>query len=198
MPVMQPDTPTDVSDSFLGGKLLVATPSIGDPRFDRTVILMCDHSAEHAMGIVINKPVDGLRLPELFAQLGISHPDDAPDRAVLLGGPVDRDRGFVIHTTDYATADSTLPVCDGLSLTATKDVLEAIASASPPRRSLLALGYAGWGAGQLESELAANAWLVTEPDEALIFDTANEAKWQGALDRIGVTPEHLSFMAGHA
>ena len=198
MPVMQPDTPTDVSDSFLGGKLLVATPSIGDPRFDRTVILMCDHSAEHAMGIVINKPVDGLRLPELFAQLGISHPDDAPDRAVLLGGPVDRDRGFVIHTTDYATADSTLPVCDGLSLTATKDVLEAIASASPPRRSLLALGYAGWGAGQLESELAANAWLVTEPDEALIFDTANEAKWQGALDRLGVTPEHLSFMAGHA
>ncbi len=198
MPVMQPDTPTDVSDSFLGGKLLVATPSIGDPRFDRTVILMCDHSAEHAMGIVINKPVDGLRLPELFAQLGISHPDDAPDRAVLLGGPVDRDRGFVIHTTDYATADSTLSVCDGLSLTATKDVLEAIASASPPRRSLLALGYAGWGAGQLESELAANAWLVTEPDEALIFDTANEAKWQGALDRIGVTPEHLSFMAGHA
>lgn len=198
MPVMQPDTPTDVNDSFLGGKLLVATPSIGDPRFDRTVILMCDHSAEHAMGIVINKPVDGLRLPELFAQLGISHPDDAPDRAVLLGGPVDRDRGFVIHTTDYATADSTLPVCDGLSLTATKDVLEAIASASPPRRSLLALGYAGWGAGQLESELAANAWLVTEPDEALIFDTANEAKWQGALDRIGVTPEHLSFMAGHA
>lgn len=198
MPVMQPDTPTDVSDSFLGGKLLVATPSIGDPRFDRTVILMCDHSAEHAMGIVINKPVDGLRLPELFAQLGISHPDDAPDRAVLLGGPVDRDRGFVIHTTDYATADSTLPVCDGLSLTATKDVLEAIASASPPRRSLLALGYAGWGAGQLESELAANAWLVTEPDEALIFDMANEAKWQGALDRIGVTPEHLSFMAGHA
>jgi putative transcriptional regulator len=198
MPVMQPDTPTDVSDSFLGGKLLVATPSIGDPRFDRTVILMCDHSAEHAMGIVINKPVDGLRLPELFAQLGISHPDDAPDRAVLLGGPVDRDRGFVIHTTDYATADSTLPVCAGLSLTATKDVLEAIASASPPRRSLLALGYAGWGAGQLESELAANAWLVTEPDEALIFDTANEAKWQGALDRIGVTPEHLSFMAGHA
>jgi putative transcriptional regulator len=198
MPVMQPDTPTDVSDSFLGGKLLVATPSIGDPRFDRTVILMCDHSSEHAMGIVINKPVDGLRLPELFAQLGISHPDDAPDRAVLLGGPVDRDRGFVVHTTDYATADSTLPVCDGLSLTATKDVLEAIASASPPRRSLLALGYAGWGAGQLESELAANAWLVTEPDETLIFDTANEAKWQGALDRIGVTPEHLSFMAGHA
>ena len=144
MPVMQPDTPTDVSDSFLGGKLLVATPSIGDPRFDRTVILMCDHSAEHAMGIVINKPVDGLRLPELFAQLGISHPDDAPDRAVLLGGPVDRDRGFVIHTTDYATADSTLPVCDGLSLTATKDVLEAIAS-QPAGAGLCRLGRGSAG-----------------------------------------------------
>jgi putative transcriptional regulator len=195
---MDPDSPTNPDDRFLGGKLLVATPSIGDPRFDRTVILMCDHSPEHAMGIVINKPVEGLRMPELFAQLGIERPDDAPDKPVLLGGPVDRDRGFVIHTMDYTTEDSTLPVCAGLALTATKDVLEAIASCSPPRRSLLALGYAGWGAGQLEEELAANAWLVTEPDEALIFDSTAETKWERALDLIGVTPEHLSFLAGHA
>lgn len=198
MAAMDPATPTDLDESFLGGKLLVATPSIGDPRFDRTVILMCDHSPDHAMGIVINKPVDGLRLPELFAQLGIERPEDAPDRPVLIGGPVDRDRGFVLHSTDFHAVESTLPVCDGISLTATKEVLTAIASLTPPRRSLLALGYAGWGGGQLEEELAANAWLVTDPDEALIFEEPDATKWQRALDRIGVSPEHLSFLAGHA
>jgi putative transcriptional regulator len=198
MVVMVHDSPQDEDDRFLCGKLLVATPSIGDPRFDRTVILMCDHSPEHAMGIVINKPVEGLRLPELFTQLGVERPEDVPDRPVLIGGPVDRDRGFVLHSTDFHAAESTLPVCDGISLTATKDVLTAIASRQPPRRSLLALGYAGWGGGQLEDELAANAWLVTDPDEALIFEEPDATKWQSALDRIGVTPEHLSFLAGHA
>lgn len=195
---MDRETPTDLDESFLNGKLLVATPSIGDPRFDRAVILMCDHSPEHAMGIVINKPVEGLRMPELFAQLGIERPDDAPDRPVLLGGPVDRDRGFVLHSMDFHAEDATLPVCDGIALTATKEVLTAIASLHPPRRSLLALGYAGWGGGQLEEELTANAWLVTDPDEALIFEEPDATKWQLALDRIGVTPEHLSFLAGHA
>lgn len=195
---MDRTTPTDVDESFLNGKLLIATPSIGDPRFDRTVILMCDHSADHAMGIVINKPVEGLRMPDLFEQLGIEHAEGAPDRPVLLGGPVDRDRGFVLHSTDFRAEDSTLPVCDGILLTATKDVLEAIASTRPPRRSLLALGYAGWGAGQLEDELAANAWLVTDPDEALIFETEDTGKWEAALDRIGVTPEHLSIISGRA
>ncbi|WP_203294863.1 YqgE/AlgH family protein [Maricaulis parjimensis] len=195
---MQSDRPTDVDDSFLAGKILVATPSIGDPRFDRSVILMCDHSAEHAMGIVINKPIEGIRLPELLEQLDIEACRQAPDRPVLLGGPVDRDRGFVIHTTDYMTPESSLPVCPGLALTATKDVLEAIASPHPPRRSLMALGYAGWGAGQLEDELTANAWLVTEPDAGLIFDTPDSAKWERALDLLGVTPEHLSALTGHA
>ena len=198
MQLMQSDRPTDVDDSFLAGKILVATPSIGDPRFDRSVILMCDHSAEHAMGIVLNKPIDGLYLPELLDQLDIDGAEDVPNLPVLLGGPVDRDRGFVIHTPDFNTPDSTLPVCPGLCLTATKDVLEAIASPRPPQHSLVALGYAGWGGGQLESELAANAWLVTEPERGLIFETPNSAKWQRALDQLGVTPEHLSVMAGHA
>ena len=198
MATMDRATDTDVDESFLNGKLLVATPSIGDPRFDRAVILMCDHAADHAMGIVINKPVEGLRMPELFQQLDIAGGKGAPDRPVLLGGPVDRDRGFVLHSTDFHAEESTLPVCDGILLTATRDVLEAIASEHPPRRSLMALGYAGWGAGQLENELAANAWLVTDPDEGLIFDTEDAGKWEAALDLIGVTPEPLSMISGHA
>ena len=198
MHLMQSDSPKDVDDSFLAGKLLVATPSIGDPRFDRSVILMCDHSAEHAMGIVLNKPIDGLNLPELLEQLEIDGAQDAADLPVLLGGPVDWDRGFVVHTPDFNTAESTLPIGPGLCLTATKDVLEAIASPRPPRHSLVALGYAGWGGGQLEDELAANAWLVTDPEPGLIFDTPNSAKWERALDQLGVTPEHLSVLAGHA
>ncbi|WP_291844864.1 YqgE/AlgH family protein [Maricaulis sp.] len=195
---MEPATATDVDETFLGGKLLIATPSIGDPRFDRTVILMCDHSPDHAMGIIINKPADDLRLPELFGQLGVEGSRQAPDRAVLVGGPVDQDRGFVLHTRDYSTSDATLPVSARIGLTATKDVLDAIASADPPQRSLLALGYTGWGAGQLEKELAANAWLVAELDEALVFDTANDEKWPRALELLGISPEHLSTLSGHA
>lgn len=189
---------THVADRFLGGKLLIATPMIGDPRFDRSVILMCDHSDEHAMGIIINKPVSGLRLPELFDQLGIETDITAPDRAVLLGGPVERDRGFVLHSDDFAADGSTLPVSAGIGLTATKDILEAIASDHPPRRSVLALGYAGWGPGQLEDELTANAWLVADPDEALIFSDTNDDKWEKALAIIGISPEHLSSLSGHA
>ncbi len=189
---------THVADRFLGGKLLIATPMIGDPRFDRSVILMCDHSDEHAMGIIINKPVSGLRLPELFDQLGIETDTTAPDRAVLLGGPVERDRGFVLHSDDFAADGSTLPVSAGIGLTATKDILEAIASDHPPRRSVLALGYAGWGPGQLEDELTANAWLVADPDEALIFSDTNDDKWEKALAIIGISPEHLSSLSGHA
>lgn len=189
---------THVADRFLGGKLLIATPMIGDPRFDRSVILMCDHSDEHAMGIIINKPVSGLRLPELFDQLGIESDITAPDRAVLLGGPVERDRGFVLHSNDFAADGSTLPVSEGIGLTATKDILEAIASDHPPRRSVLALGYAGWGPGQLEDELTANAWLVADPDEALIFSDTNDDKWEKALAIIGISPEHLSSLSGHA
>lgn len=195
---MRPGRSTDVDETFLGGKLLIATPSIGDPRFDRTVILMCDHGPEHAMGIILNKPADDLRLPELFEQLGVAGSHPTPDKPVLMGGPVDQDRGFVLHTRDYSTEDATLPVNERIGLTATKDVLEAMASAAPPRRSLLALGYAGWGAGQLEHELAANAWLVAELDEDLVFDTDDADKWPRALDLLGVSPEHLSALSGHA
>ena len=189
---------TLTADRYLGGKLLIASPSIGDPRFDRTVILMCDHSEDHAMGIVLNKPVEGLRLPSLLEQLGIEGEASAPDRAVLVGGPVERDRGFVLHSTDFASDDSTLPISDTIGLTATKDALEAIASPNPPRRSLLALGYSGWGAGQLEEELAHNAWFVADLDEDLIFAESAETKWERALDLLGVDLERLSSLSGNA
>lgn len=189
---------TLTADRYLGGKLLIASPSIGDPRFDRTVILMCDHSEDHAMGIVLNKPVEGLRLPSLLEQLGIEGEPHAPDRAVLVGGPVERDRGFVLHSADFESSDSTLPVSDTIGLTATKDALEAIASPRPPRRSLFALGYSGWGAGQLEEELASNAWFVADPDEDLIFAESADDKWERALELLGIDPERLSSLSGNA
>lgn len=183
---------------FLSGKLLIASPGIGDPRFDRSVILMCDHSAEHAMGIVLNKRVEGLRLPEVFEQLGVETTEQTIDRPVLHGGPVERQRGFVLHTSDFQTADSTLAVTEHIGLSSTKDALDAMASSTPPRCSMLALGYAGWGSGQLEGELAANAWLVADADEALVFSPDIEGKWQNALGILGVTPEHLSGASGTA
>jgi len=195
---MAPASTTHVDETFLGGKLLIATPAIGDPRFDRSVILICDHTPEGAMGIIVNKPADGLLLPDLFEQLEVEGSHPAPDRAVLSGGPVDKDRGFVLHTRDYANDEATLPVTDRIGLTATKDVLEAMASASPPQRSLLALGYSGWGAGQLDVELVANAWLVCDMDEDLVFDTDDADKWPRALELLGISPQHLSALSGHA
>lgn len=150
------------------------------------------------MGIIVNKPADGLLLPDLFEQLEVEGSHPAPDRAVLSGGPVDKDRGFVLHTRDYANDEATLPVTDRIGLTATKDVLEAMASASPPQRSLLALGYSGWGAGQLDVELVANAWLVCDMDEDLVFDTDDADKWPRALELLGISPQHLSALSGHA
>ncbi|WP_417483246.1 YqgE/AlgH family protein [Maricaulis sp.] len=195
---MNSDDSNRLPDGFLNGKLLIASPGIGDPRFDRSVILMCDHSSEHAMGIVLNKRVEGLRLPEVFEQLGVDTTEDTIDRPVLLGGPVERQRGFVLHTNDFQTTDSTLAVTGDIALSSTKDALDAMASSTPPRLSLLALGYAGWGSGQLEDELAANAWLVADADEALVFSTDIEAKWQNALSILGVSPEHLSGASGTA
>ncbi|KPP80813.1 MAG: putative transcriptional regulator AlgH [Oceanicaulis sp. HLUCCA04] len=182
---------------YLKGKILIASPLIGDPRFDRSVVFMCAHGDDQAMGIIINKPMR-LRLPTLFEQLGVQSEIEVPDRAVLDGGPVDRDRGFVLHSDDFEHEPATLKISQGLALTATNDVLEAIASPSPPRRSTLALGYAGWEAGQLEDEIAANAWLVAEADEDLVFGETHDDKWAAALRKIKVNPEHLTGSSGHA
>ena len=184
---------------FLGGRLLVAMPGIEDPRFERAVILLCVHSPEHAMGIALNRPVDGLTLPDLLDKLGVKSSIALPPRAVLTGGPVERERGFVIHTDDYATAESTLNVAEGLALTATREVLDALGDAErAPRCAVMALGCAGWSPGQLEQELKANVWLICDPDEDLVFDDDHNSKWSRALAKIGVRADQLSAQSGHA
>ena len=189
----------DGGGDFLAGRLLIAMPGIGDPRFERAVILMCAHSSENAMGVTVNHPLDGLSLGELLERLGVQRKASAMPQAVLAGGPVDRERGFVIHTADYATTDSTLPVNEEISLTPTREVLEAMADAERrPRQSILALGCATWGAGQLEQELRDNVWLACEADESLVFDEAHDTKWVRALAKIGVRADHLSAQAGNA
>lgn len=191
-------TPNDDADD-LSGRILIAMPGIGDPRFERAVILMISHSSEEAMGIAVNRPVEGLSLPTLLDKLGVHSQITIPERSVLIGGPVERERGFVLHTDDYATADATTPVGEGVSMTATREVLEAMGDAARrPRQSVLALGCAGWGSGQLEQELRENVWLIAEPDEAIIFDDDHDTKWVRALAKLGVAPDQLSAAAGRA
>ncbi len=186
-------------DAFLSGRMLIAMPGIGDPRFERAVILMCAHSVEQAMGITINRPMEGLALPDLFDRLGVKSSIRLPDFPVLSGGPVERERGFVLHTDDYSNPDSTLSVADGVSLTATREILDAIGDpARKPRCAALALGCANWGAGQLEDELKENVWLACDADETLIFDDDHDTKWSRALAKLGVAPERLSMQAGRA
>lgn len=185
-------------DGSLAGKLLIAAPAIEDPRFSRAVILVCTHNEDHAMGIVLNKITEGVNLPELLDQLGVDG-DDAPEDAhILVGGPVGRDRGFVLHSEDYDSDGATLPICEGVCLTATRDILHAMTSETPPERYVLALGYSGWGAGQLEEELAENVWLVGVPDPALVYDPSLDTKWSRALARIGVSPDKLQVSGGRA
>ncbi len=183
----------------LAGRMLIAMPGIDDPRFERAVILICAHSDEHAMGLAVNRPVDGLTLPSLLQRLGVESNISMPDDLVLFGGPVERERGFVLHTDDYTHSQSTMRVGPGLGLTATREVLEAMGdTVLRPRKSVLALGYAGWDGGQLEHELQHNVWLTCDADEALVFGGDHEHKWGTALSKIGVHPERLSTLTGRA
>jgi len=192
-------TPTDGDGEFLDGRLLIAMPGIGDPRFERAVILMCTHSDESAMGVAVNNPVEGLSLSHLLERLEVKPNTSRLDQLVLAGGPVERERGFVIHTDDFSTADATLPVTDGIALTPTREVLEAIADADRrPRHSVLALGCAVWGAGQLEQEIRDSVWLSCDADEDLVFDDDYGSKWARALAKIGVAVDHLSTQSGRA
>jgi putative transcriptional regulator len=183
---------------FLSGQLLIAMPGISDPRFERAVILVCDHDGDQAMGVAVNRPVDGLTLPDLLARLEVKATIRVPPDLVLMGGPVERERGFVVHTDDYQ-GENSIAVAPGLSLTTSREVLEAMASHNGhPRKSLLALGYAGWGAGQLENEIKESVWLTCDADEDLIFGGDHDRKWTRALGKLGVDPKRLSAIAGRA
>ncbi|NIJ41756.1 putative transcriptional regulator [Parvibaculum indicum] len=193
----QPD-----EDGYMEGKMLIAMPSMEDERFERTLIYMCVHNPEGAMGIVVNKPSPDVTFPELLTQLSI----DVPPRSmtqpitcpVLVGGPVEVGRGFVLHTQDYFSDESTLPVDADVGLTASVDILRAMAAGGGPSRALLALGYAGWAPGQLDQEIQANGWLHCEADPDLIFGLDLDAKYTSALGKLGVDISLLSGAAGHA
>ena len=187
-----------LAESF-AGRALIAMPGIDDSRFDRAVVYVCAHSAEHAFGLLLNRPVEGLTAPSLLKRLGVTSDIEIPPDPVLYGGPVERERGFVLHTADYNNSDTSTMISGDVALTATRDVLEAMASGDRrPRQAFLALGYSGWGAGQLEQEFIENVWLVCEPDEALLFGHDFEHKWSMALGRLGINPHQLSNMAGRA
>lgn len=193
------DRDTHDEADFLAGRLLVAMPGIEDERFERAVLYMCAHDADQAMAITVNRPVEGLTVFELLDKLGVRSEIKTQTNLVLVGGPVELERGFVLHTDDFNSPDSTLPLADGLGLTATRDVLDAMGSHTrQPRRAILALGYAGWGPGQLERELRDNIWLICDADEDLLFDDDHEHKWTRALAKLGISADHLSTQAGRA
>ena len=190
-------TMTDASS--LIGRLLVAMPGIGDPRFEHAVILICAHGPDHAMGLRLDRPAPGVDLKTVLDKLDAPAPEQSIGRAVLMGGPVERERGFVLHTDDWMIGDDSLAFGDGLAMTGTREALAAMTDAvSGPRRSALLLGYAGWGEGQLEDELAENVWLTAEADLDLIFDTDHPSKWTRALALMGVDAAMLSSQGGRA
>jgi putative transcriptional regulator len=190
---------------YLDGQFLLAMPGMTDDRFARSVVYLCAHSDEGAMGIVINRRAPSLNFSELLIQLEVIKPDEAirlPVQAgavpVLRGGPVEAGRGFVLHSNDFYIDNSTLPIDGGVSLTATIDILRAIAKGAGPDRAILALGYAGWSPGQLEDEMQNNGWLTCPSDAALIFDTPLESRYDVAMRKIGIDPAFLSTQAGRA
>lgn len=187
------------SSSHLTGQMLVAMPGMGDPRFDQSVIFMCAHSEDGAMGLIVNKPAEDVVFSDLLDQLSIPAGGTSRDIRVLFGGPVEHGRGFVLHSTEYDGNDSTLVVDGRIGMTATLDILEDIALGRGPNSSVLALGYAGWGPGQLEGEIVRNGWLTCEATDDLIFSPADPyAKWEAAVRSLGVDPMLLSAAGGHA
>jgi putative transcriptional regulator len=190
---------------YLDGQMLIATPTMQDERFSRSVVYICAHSSEGAMGIVVNQPASNISFTDLLVKLDVIPAADLiqlPKRAgvvkVLKGGPVETERGFVLHSADFFIENSTLPIDEGICLTATLDILKAIARGKGPASAILALGYAGWAPGQLEDEMQHNGWLHCTADPDLIFGTDIEAKYDRALRKIGIMPGMLSSEVGHA
>src|SRR5213083_833186 len=189
---------------YLDGQLLIAMPVMGDPRFERSVIYLCAHSSEGAMGIIVNRPAGSIDFPGLLVQLDIIDradqiklPENAETMQVLKGGPVDTGRGFVLHSSDFFIKDATLKIGEGICLTATVDILKAIAKGAGPKHAILALGYAGWAPGQLENEIQHNGWLHCDADPELIFGQDTGGKYEKALKKIGIDLGMLSSEAGH-
>ena len=189
--------PTSDSDAYLTGRFLLAMPGMQDERFQKSVIYMCAHGPEGAMGLVVNKPLESISFPDLLEQLDITMPPSGEGIEVLFGGPVETGRGFVLHSNDYLH-DATMVVDEDVALTATIDILRAIAEGDGPAQSLLALGYAGWGPGQLDDEIKANGWLSLDSDPTLLFETDVDDKWAAAMRKLGIDPLMLSDEAGHA
>ncbi len=185
--------PTDLT-----GKILIAMPGMGDPRFEHSVIYLCAHSEEGAMGLIVNKPSADVSMAALLEQLSITPSPGLGPRQVHFGGPVEMGRGFVLHSPDYMSGLTTLQVNDGFSMTGTLDVLETIARGDGPANWMAMLGYAGWGPGQLEEELAANGWLVCDATPELVFETADASKGEAALNSMGVSAHLLSAEGGRA
>jgi putative transcriptional regulator len=200
-----PEKAGSTATTYLDGQLLIAMPVMEDERFARSVIYVCAHSADGAMGIIVNRPAGSIDFPQLLRQLDIVDEtapielsDDGETVKILRGGPVETSRGFVLHSSDYSIKDATLPIDGGICLTATLDILKAIAQGTGPRQAILALGYAGWAPGQLESEIQHNGWLHCPADPDLIFGGDTDEKYQRALKKIGIDLGMLSNSAGHA
>lgn len=185
-------------ETDLTGQLLIAMPGMGDPRFDGSVVFLCDHSEGGAMGLIVNKPVTELSFAEMIGQLGIEAVQP-PKIPILFGGPVETGRGFVLHSGDYGkSGEGTLMVAGGYGMTATLDVLEDLAHGGGPEQAVMALGYAGWAPGQLEAEIGQNGWLTCEADTEILFGPDMTGKWEAALAKLGVSPLMLSADAGRA
>lgn len=187
----------DTKSGYLEGHMLVAMPTMSDPRFEKSVIYLCAHSDEGAMGLVVNKLFESITFPDLLQQLNIDASPVGEHIRVHFGGPVEQGRGFVLHSDDYLQ-DSSMVINDGIALTATVDVLKAIAKGEGPRQSLLALGYAGWAPGQLDQEFQGNGWLHVAPDDDLIFGKDLDGKWERAIAKLGIDLTSLSGFSGHA
>ena len=186
-----------MSAEYLTGQFLMAMPGMVDPRFERSVVYMCAHSEAGALGLVVNRLAENITFPDLLTQLGLESSENEDAITVHFGGPVEQSRGFVLHSVDYLR-ETTMVVSHDIGLTASMDVLVAIADGSGPKRRFLALGYAGWGPGQLEQEIQANGWLHAPVDHDLLFSTDLNSKWQRAMDGIGLDISMLSRDAGHA
>jgi putative transcriptional regulator len=191
------DTPEEDTSTYLTGSLLISMPQMRDDRFTRSVVYICAHTSDGAMGLIINKIVESVSFPELLDQLNIDTSATNKEIRVHFGGPVETGRGFVLHSADYVQ-DATLVIDDSVALTATVDILKSIAEGDGPDKSILALGYAGWAPGQLDQEIQANGWLSVPADNDLVFGVDPDTKWEKSMGKIGIDFNMLSGDTGHA